>query len=168
MKKLLYRLLPPGTDEGRELSEYAAAAFVFILLWSVSFLFAYISAVQALYTYEYGKKILMEGAVIKSFDVLMAGKYAGIWGYLLICAVMAAVHYADFYNGSKSIYVMKRLKSAKQLHVRCLAVPILAAAAGVLFMLILMGISALVYLWATPKACLPAFTGFDIWRSITL
>ena len=60
-----------------------------------------------------------------------------------------------FPGSRKSIYVMKRLPSAKELHVRCLTIPAGACAVGFLVSLILLAIFAAVYHHGVPARCMP-------------
>jgi len=160
------RYLPPGVDARGELARFAAFGFVFLLCWSLSFLPAYVRALNALYTYEYGRRVLQAGAVMQDLGSLMRLRFAGFWGYALCCLGTAAGHYRSFTRETKSIYVMKRLKSAREMHVRCLALPAAALLAGAALTALLMLAYTLLYRFATPEACLPASVGFDFWGAL--
>ena len=85
--------------------------------------------------------------------------------YLLVCGFNAAANYASFFRQSKSIYVMKRLPSAKELHVRCLTIPAVACAVGFLVSLILLAIFAAVYHHGVPARCMPPAETLQIWEA---
>ena len=87
------------------------------------------------------------------------------WVYLLVCGFNAAANYASFSRQSKSIYVMKRLPSAKELHVRCLTIPAVACAVGFLISLILLAIFAAVYHHGVPARCMPPAETLQIWEA---
>jgi len=162
----LAKYAPPGTDIRRELIYYAAFCFIFIFCFSLSFLFSYFSALNSLYMYDHGRRILIEGEKIQDINSLMRLRFAGYWEFAISCAIMAIVHYFSFINETKSIYVMKRLPDAKKLHVYCLTLPVLALLAGTILTALLMFAYAQIYFHVTPAECLPEFTGFDIWRAL--
>jgi len=163
----LYKYAPPGTDVKRELIYYAVFGFVFIFCLSLNFLFSYFSDLNSLYMYDHGRRILIEeGAKIEDINILMRQSFAGYWGFAFSCVVMAIVHYISFTNETKSIYVMKRLPDAKELHVCCLTLPVLAFLAGTLLTALLMLSYVQIYYHVTPAECLPEFTGFDIWGAL--
>ena len=49
------------------------------------------------------------------------------------CIFLVIMNYVCFYRGSKSIYVMKRLKSKAELHRRCLLLPVISALIGTVY-----------------------------------
>ena len=161
MKKLS-DFLPPGADPKTELGKSAAFASVFLLFWSMTFLVAFSSAYDDLFTYIGREKILLEGAVMERFSKLMEGRFAGFWPFLLCLAVTALFHYLSF-TRSHSIYVMKRLESPLEFYRRVFAFPLLTLAAGVLLILLLTGIYALIYRFVTPEAAYRGLT-LDFWE----
>lgn len=81
--------------------------------------------------------------------------------FFFVAAAMGAflvINYLYFFEGSKSIYTMARLKSPWQLHIRCWTLPLLGAAALLLCRVVLIVVYYLVFLLATPKGVpLPGF-----------
>lgn len=74
--------------------------------------------------------------------------------FLFFAAAMAAflvLNYLCFFEGSKSIYTMARVKSAWELHIRCWTLPLLGAAALLLCRVVLTVVYFLVFLLATPR-----------------
>lgn len=156
--EMLQKWMPPGTDILREL-KYIALGLAGASVYSLGFLFRYFSARSNLYYYEHlnGKQIrrLDTEAVITEFDVLTEGIFAGFGVLLLLLLLLGIGHYTYHYQGSKSMWLMKRIPDWTELHRRCLAIPLAAAvisilAAGLLF-LIYYG----VYVLCTPETCLP-------------
>jgi uncharacterized membrane protein YqhA len=87
-------------------------------------------------------------------------------GFLILALCMLALivyHYAYHYQGSKSIYLMKRLPNRWEMHRRCITLPLLAALicliAAIAFLLIYFGI----YMVFTPKECLTLGQWQKIW-----
>ena len=108
--------------------------------------------------YKYLKQMLAVWSVLTLIAVgkAIAKKYLGF---------NAAANYASFSRQTKSIYVMKRLPSAKELHVRCLTLPAVACAVGFLVSLILLAIFAAVYHHGGPARCMPPAETLQIWEA---
>ena len=72
-------------------------------------------------------------------------------------AGLALYHWFYHYQGSKSIYLMRRLPRRSELPVRCLAVPVAGALGAGALAAILLGVYWMVYRLCTPAAALPGF-----------
>ena len=160
----LYKWMPPGAKLRTELALCGLAAFALIFCWSAGFLTAYQDALSQLYTTRYGVRVLRASVMIVPVNELLRHRFAGLWGYALCCLGLAAAHYASFHRESKSIYVMKRIPRAGELHVRALALPVAALAAGILLAALLLSVYLLVYFCATPAQCIPGAAALDIWE----
>lgn len=128
------------------------------ILYSSTFLFDYQNAWNALYCKDiYGKRVIEEGAQMLPFEDLIAGRMYGFVFVAIILVVWTVGHYAYHYGdqGSKSIYLMKRLPDKWELHKRCLTLPVIGAVIAVLVVVLLLGIYLGVYLIFTPQVCLP-------------
>ena len=80
--------------------------------------------------------------------------------FFFVVAMVAFVvlNYLYFFEGSKSIYVMARVKRPIELHIRCWTLPLLGAAALLLCRVVLTVVYFLLFLLATPKGVpLPEF-----------
>lgn len=153
---MLNDYIPPGIELKREL-KYIAVGLVGAMLYSFSFFFAYISARNDLYYYDYRTEeyILNTNAVITEFETLLAGRFAGFAVFILFLFLMGIYHYVYHYQGSKSIWLMKRLPNRMELHRRCLLLPLFAAIASIAIMGMLFLIYYGVYIMCTPEMCLP-------------
>ena len=160
----LYKWMPPGSSLRTELALCGLAAFVMIFCWSAGFFTAYQDALSQLYTTRYGVRVLRTSVMMAPVSELLHHRFAGLWGYALCCLGLAAAHYASFYRESKSIYVMKRLPRARELHIRALTLPVAALAAGILLVALLLGVYLLVYFCATPAQCIPGAVALNIWE----
>jgi hypothetical protein len=161
--KRIEKYAPPGADVRRELIYYAVFGFIFIICFSIGFVFTYFSTLDSLYMYDHGRRVLIEGAEMEDINSLLRLKFAGFWGFAASCAVMAIAHYISFTNETRSIYVMKRLPDAKKLHMYCLTLPVLALLAGIVLTALLMHLYTQIYFHFTPAECMPEFSGLDIW-----
>lgn len=150
------RYAPVGLDAGNEIRWLGAGLLVASLSSILIFSNQYSDALAWLYYRSAGMLHVLKP------DAVMTGFYELILGcdvvFSLICLVMpllAAYHYWYHYQGSKSIYLMRRLPQREELHRRCLSIP----AAGLIGSLALQGLLGviyyLVYILCTPEQCLP-------------
>lgn len=166
MRKKLEKLIPPGADPVQELCSCMVLLLLEFVI-SLTFLGTFNHQLNELYVYSQGKRIhLIPDAVMPSLNELMQRKLSGFLILLCGCMVLAAVHYISFYRESKSIYLMKRLKSASELHKRCLALPVLCIFCGIILMVILIAVYSFIYYSLTPAQCRPEPIHFDLWRCI--
>ncbi len=63
---------------------------------------------------------------------------------------MIASHYRYHYKGTKSIYTMKRLKNPKELHYRCLVVPVLSILGSLVAIYGMLFLNFALYLYIVP------------------
>lgn len=84
-------------------------------------------------------------------------------GAMLICAVF---NYGYFYQGSKSIYVMRRLRSGKTLHLRCWTVPVWGLMILTAVLILLYTFFLWVYFACSPEGSIPAQTIAFFWRYV--
>ena len=152
---------PPGEDILDQTNRYFGALIVAVL-WSLGFLFRYSSARNYLfYTNEWGR-YLKSDAVMPEFRHLLGNAMLGVWVTILILVICIVLNYHSFHQGSKSIYLMKRLPDPMELHRRCVLLPALGAALCLLLREILMIVYFTVYMLATPDRCLPP----DQWQKL--
>lgn len=70
-----------------------------------------------------------EGA-FKNLDYFLEDCFTAYPLLILWCVFLVILHYVGFYRGSKSVYVMKRLRSKAEMHRRCLLFPMACALIG--------------------------------------
>jgi len=123
--------------------------------YSMLFFIQYGNALDRLYTYKAGKKVLMEGAIIDSFEQITSGLF--LMGYASSIAVLLMIiyYYLYHYQGSKMMYLMKRLPDKWDVHKRCMTLPVTGAVLMVVWMMILKMIYYAIYIIFTPSQCLP-------------
>ena len=165
MKKLTQRLSPPGMNVKAE-KAITMIGLILSVLWGTLYFFTnYTYARDALFTVRNGKRMLLQGAEISDFALAVdPGMVIGFYVTILIIAGFTVFRLAYFYQGSKSIYLMRRLPQKGETAKRVLALPALWIAGTALIMLLFTGLMAAVYLLATPKGCLPAQPFKDVWE----
>lgn len=155
-------LAPVGLDYRRELS-WVRTGFALSLLWSLGYLFRLHAGYEELFTRVGVDKVLNPGAVMPDFTDILGGGLRGFGVVALCMAALAVWHYLYHYQGSKSIYLMRRLPDRWELWRRCAALPVLLAAAAGLLAVLLLLVYFGVYLLVTPKVCLIPGQWQKIW-----
>ena len=151
------RYFPAGYDPSTEL-KWALTGWGLSVLWSMKFLWVYFNAISTMYFLEEQNK---EGfRVMRPFPLLIDNCF---WGFgiviaFLICAVI--LHYRWHYNGSRSIYLMRRLPDRFELARRCLTFPITAIAICLLTAAVLFFLYLALYAFYTPDRFL-AYYNYD-------
>lgn len=99
-------------------------------------------------------RILRPGAQMESFASLMSGVLLGFLIMALTMIPLAVYHYRYHFQGSKSIYLMRRLPSKYDLVRRCLTVPVLGVLLAAVSAFLLICLYYLMYISITPESCL--------------
>lgn len=162
MKINLEKYAPAGINLKRE-RRFFTTGMICSLLFSTAFLLRYSSAYSALYDWVGVKRVLRPGSIMEDFNVLLDSALIGFFVLALCMLALIIYHYIYHRQGSKSIYLMKRLPNPWELHRRCLTLPLLAAllclAAAAALLFIYYG----VYMAFTPKECLMPGQWQKIW-----
>ncbi len=163
MSRKLNDFFPLGTDYKREIKTGAAAlslSAIFSLIYFISLENSY----NELFFYDGQEKVLREGAVMDSFADVLGISLAG-FALTAVCAVLLCVwHYASHWYGSKSIYVMRRLPERRELHIRCLAAPVLTVLACALLAFIILAVYYGIYIAVAPEGTLLPGQWRNIWN----
>lgn len=147
------RIVPPGIDLKKE-KNFFVAGMVCAALYSLSFLISYVVA--------FG--MLFEGEKIASFKSLLGNSLAGFVLLAMCMPGFIIYHYLYFRQGSKSIYLMKRLPHRTEIHKRALSLPVLAMLASLLAAFAIMMIYFAFYMLVTPNEYLPPNQWLELWR----
>lgn len=149
------RQVPPGLDWWTEV-KWAVSGLAVGALWSlVAFSYQFSNACRRLYEWVGGKYVLVESRTIAPFPELLVQTMAGLLLGMLLTIPLACYHYAYYYLGSRSIYVMRRLPNRWELWRRCLTVPALLAVICLGAIELLTILYFLIFLLITPDSCLP-------------
>ena len=165
MKKLIQRLSPPGM---RLTAEKAIVAVCWSLstIWAVgTFITNYLFERSFLFHPEGDLEFLRGGIPpIPSFAALTEGASLGFYTTALIISGFTTFRFLYFIQGSKSIYLIRRLPQRTALFKQTAALPLLGIAVTWMIFLVLTGMMIAVYLLATPKSGLPAEPFKDVWE----
>lgn len=77
--------------------------------------------------------------------------------------LLAVKNYTSFWQGSKSIYFMRRLPDKWELHRRCLRLPLLGLLACAVLMFLLILLCYVLYMHTIPEANLPPNQWSKLW-----
>lgn len=164
MQDFLERNLPPGYVCKTELLAVALAFCWTVLSSLIGFLNGYLNERQALYLRTGTELILDESRVMPDFVTILGDKLQIMIIFALLVLILpTAIHYAYYYSGGKSIYLMRRLPNGWELHRRSLFIPLLYALLFVITAVILFLIFYTVYMNFTPEACLMPGQWQKIW-----
>lgn len=159
MDKFLLRNTPPGIESGREIRTFAIGALL-AAVYSCIFLGRYREAYQDLFYYVGDVRYYVEGAQMAPFVELAAPALVGFVVLALMMLCFVPYHYAYFRQGSRSVYLMKRLPQKGEYSRRIWTVPLLAALIALLLAVLVGGVYLTYYLSKTPQQCLPE----NIWQ----
>lgn len=155
MKTDLNRFVPLGLDGKAEgkwiLTGLAVAGVTAVVIFGNQ----YSDALSQLYRYSIGTKKLISGAVMTDFSEIVMGCEVGFSLVCLAMVLLGVYHYFYHTQESKSIYLMCRLPSRWELHIRCLGLPAAGAVGSMALLGLLTILFYLIYYFCTPAQCLP-------------
>lgn len=134
------------------------------VFWSFTFVAKFMDSFSSLFRTVRDKKVLREGAVMTDFADLMDFVLIGFLVIAVIMFVFIIYNYAYHRQGSKSIYLMRRLPSRWELHKRCITLPAVAVLLCAIAAFIMLCIYYWVYMAVTPEKCLTPGQWQKIWR----
>ena len=152
--KWLEKYAPLGIGVGTHVGFYLFG-MVIATLHSLLFLLAYGNAVNDLYDYRAGKKVLREGAIIVDFNTLTEDVFTTGISLCIVTLLVVIYFYLYHYQGSKMMYLMRRLPDKNEIVRRCWSLPIAGSVIMAAWMLILRMIFYAIYILCTPSQCLP-------------
>ena len=132
---------------------------IFAFLWSLTFFTKYHNLYYNV-LFEWlpgasGRRVFNENAVMPEFIEIADGKLTGFVILTVAMVGLVGLHYSYHYQGSKSIYTMKRLPKNTELWRRCITLPVvLALGSGA----VAAGLRALFYVFymtITPESAIP-------------
>lgn len=149
------KLTPPGVKT-TQWKYYVLATLAGALLYSLIFYTNNLdAAIDSLYEYTYPPhQELRPGAVMPGFRTVVedALDVYPILAFSMLGFVIT--NYSYFYQESKSIYTMRRLKSSWELHLRCWALPVIGAGIFMAAQGIVTLICYIVYIRSVPEGVL--------------
>ncbi len=152
--KWLENYTPLGIDVGKQVGWWFAGVVV-ATLHSILFLIRYFDRRADLYILKAGKRVLMDGAVMTDFGTLTEGVFLTFYLVSIVTLLVIIYHYFYHYQGSKMMYLMKRLPDKWELHRRCITLPVVGAVLMMVWMLVVHMLYYTIYILCTPSQCLP-------------
>lgn len=154
------RWVPMGADGKKEAQWIGFCLGVGAFSAVLNFLTQYSDALEKLYwntpaPLAGAERSPIPGAVMTPFAELLPGCEMVFVLTVALMPLLAAVHYAGHWRGSKSIYLMRRLPNRWELHRRCLTIPAMGAVSALSLLGLLGIVFYIVYLLCTPAQCLP-------------
>ncbi len=154
MKIDLKKYTPPGMDLSQEKGLFIAG-MCGSTVYSLFFFGRYWDAYEALWKWQEEPKVLWPGAEMEPFLELLDKSLVG-YLILAICMFgMVAAHYGYYRQGSKSIYLMRRLPDGKLLRRTCWTLPMVGVALCLAAAAVSLLLFYTVYITCTPPECLP-------------
>ena len=150
----LDRFAPPGMTT-RGIRFWTVGTIIVSTLFSTMFLTAYFEELNEL-------KQMMEypvysGASMTDFESLVVSPMALFRIAPMVPLIFILMNYEYFYQGSKSVYIMKRLRNPFEMHIRCLVLPVLGALMVAAAGCAVYGFYWIVYRYCTPEILLPTY-----------
>jgi len=160
------RYHPPGM-EIKGFVQFFVTGFLLAGLYADLFFIGFGNALDNLYHYPKGEKTLIPDAVMKDFYELLDGAYMGYILLAVFSVMMIFFNYIYYFqNGSKSIYLMKRLPNASELHKRSLVLPISMAVISILGAFLCIVILFVIYMIFTPSQCITPGQWQMLWSNL--
>ena len=160
----LERLVPPGFGLRFEL-QFFLTGLICSAVYSTLYLLRLANARDNLFAYSMGSgRILLPDAQMPAFTELLADSFSWFGVLAAVAVIFAVWHYAYHWQGSKSIWLMRRLPDRWVLHRRCLILPALELAACALCTLVLFWLYFGLYVWLTPEEIYVPGQLAGLWR----
>ena len=152
--KWLEKYAPLGIGVKNQVTAYFAGVIT-ATVYSMWFILRYISARNELFENVRGEQKLIEGAVMRDFNMLTQNLFWGFVIMIIVTLFTGVFFYFYHYEGSKMIYLMKRLPDKGELWRRCVTLPIVGTVILVVWMIIVRLLYFVIYVFCTPAQCLP-------------
>ena len=165
LKNSIERIIPPGANAKQPFSFCIRGIVIGIIFNLFLFWSRYTSAFLALYEYEDGVRV-RTGDMMTDFYILYDGTLVCFLAFVVAVLGFMAYYYSYYYQGSKSIYLMRRLPSRFELHKRALTTPIIMCAVFIISAFILTLINFGLYMLITPNNCILPYQWQKLWGNI--
>lgn len=153
----IFTQLPPNMDQNRVQGWVVALLSIVTLISCILFLSSYSEDYRALFWY-WGTEdqVIMTGAIIRKFVWYAIPTFYVVGSALLLTLASTALLYSSYYQGSRSIYLMRRLPDGRRtLRRQIWSVPLRVMVWLLLLGVVLLAASWLVWRFVTPGQCLP-------------
>ena len=157
LERKLSDLLPPNVNAEQVKGWIIALLTITTLMCGILLLCSYPEDYRELFL-RWGTEYqtLRPGAIIPEFDRYAIRTVYVIVGALLLTLASTALLYSSYYQGSRSIYLMRRLPDGRSLLRRQIwSVPLRVMGLLLLLGVVMLAASWLVWRFVTPEQCLP-------------
>lgn len=152
MMERLDRFSPPGMGAAG-IRRWTIGAIVVSAFFSLIFLNNYLTELGELRrNMQYP---VYAGVTMPYFRDLIVTPMAVFRLAPMVPLLFTPINYLYFYQESHSIYLMKRLKSNREIHIRCLVLPVIGAVLVIAAGCVVYGLYWLIYRYCTPEILLP-------------
>ena len=150
----LEKYAPPGANFKQQ-KDFFITGNIISLLGSLYFFVEYFNEYQKLFDYDGEKNVLIEGLKMPDFPLILDKFLVGFL-IMAVCMMFYVFFYYIYYyqNGSKSIYLMKRLPKRFEIHKRAWILPLFYTALCLTIGFLLAVFYLCFYLIVTPQDCL--------------
>ena len=155
-ERKLSRLLPPNMDAAQVKGWIIALLTITTLMCGILLLCSYPEDYRELFL-RWGTEYqtLRPGAIIPQFDRYAIRTVYVIGGALLLTLASTALLYSSYYQGSRSIYLMRRLPDGRRILRRQIwSVPLRVMVLLLLLGVVMLAASWLVWRFVTSEQCL--------------
>ena len=157
LERKLSGLLPPTVNAEQVKGWIIALLTITTLMCGILLLCSYPEDYRELFL-RWGTEYqtLRPGAIIPQFDRYAIRTVYVIGGALLLTLASTALLYSSYYQGSRSIYLMRRLPDGRRILRRQIwSVPLRVMVLLLLLGVVMLAASWLVWRFVTPEQCLP-------------
>ena len=150
------RWAPPSQNAQQEVIAFSCGLAACTAVMWLYVLSHYWNARSRLFILKNGVQILREEAEMPVLSLILGSGFLPLWTLVgaAICTIFA--HYAGHYReGSRPVYLMRRLPDRWEYHRRCLAIPGTALLASLVIMALSLWAFWGIYMTFTPAQCLP-------------
>lgn len=154
----LAALLPPNMAAQQVKGWICGGLTLELLGCLIAFAAPYFNDYNRLFVYRNGQRVLRQDAdaLVEPFFHYAAPMVWITVGLVLLALVMTVVLYSSYYQGSRSIYLMRRLPDGREtLRRQMWCVPLRTAALLLAAGLLTIGAAWLMWRYMTPTQCLP-------------
>lgn len=154
--ELMPDVIPLGLDWRREVK-----ALIWLWISCVLISFCYFidlsQHINSLYGWDRinGQQVkVLRGTMMPDFYEVLDGNMDALFIGAVLALLLAVYHYTYHYQGSRSIYLMRRLPKKYELLKRCLTVPVAASVVLLLTALLLVPVYYGLYMAFVPQECI--------------
>ena len=153
LRRTLERILPPNVPADTMHGIIVGSLAIGALAAAIDFIARYSTAYRSLFGWN---GWLSDTALMNSFSAY-AEPVVIVFGVVVLLALLSAVMlYSSYYQGSRSIYLMRRLPDGRRILRRQIwSVPLRVMVLLLLLGMVMLAASWLVWRFVTPEQCLP-------------